>query len=740
MIDSIKNLKLVYKFTALFMVMALIVAATGAFGIWKIKAVGSRVQDMMKTRAVQEKMAVLMKVAVQESRVHLLDAAAVLNDNDEFELYRGDYEAARDRFRGYIDLLLKGNAKLGLDAAPRGSDLEQRVKAVQERWAGFETVAEWLLARKTSLLKGITPGKINETAMIAITDGKLRDLRKNAIAAASDNINQAIDDLLVAVGSLMNETKNEVAAIQLNARIALLSVIVSAIVLAIMLGMLAANRMVIQPITRMKTAAEKIASGELTYQLPIKGNDELASLGNAINIMAGNLKEMFLKIRNVTDSLSQVTANIVSSSRNVLTVADVQKEAIAETAGAIEEMNDSTSAVAGSARNLSSSAVDSSAAIMQTKQAIESVAESSNTFNSSTLETASSIAEMIANISQITQSLERLSASSEEVASSISEVNATTKEIESHALESVGLSEKVLTEASEKGMKTAHAAMEGIENIRRSVGSLSEVIHVLGKRSEDIGKVLTMIDDIAGQTNLLALNAAILAAQAGEQGKSFAVVAVAIKGLAEKTSLSVKDIEGLISSVQKDARSSVQMAVDGIQSVENGLQLVRDVNEALSKIAQSSKISTEMSKAIQRSTTEESRVIKQITVAIREMSKQVENISAALQEQGKGSKFIIEQTEKMKEISHHMKTAIEEQRDGSRHIAGSVEDVARQSESIAQATGMQKRKSTEIVQSMDRIQSTTGKLISSSNEMDVAITALKENAQDLFVELRKFQV
>lgn len=737
MINSIINFKLVYKFTALFMVMALIVAVTGAFGIWKIKAVGSRVQDMMKTRAVQEKMAVLMKVAVQESRVHLLDAAAVLNDSDEFELYRGDYEATRDRFRGYIDLLLKGNAKLGLDAAPRGSDLEQRVKAVQERWAGFETVAEWLLARKTSLLKGIKPGKINETA---ITDGKLRDLRKNAISAASDNINQAIDDLLVAVGSLMNETKNDVAAIQLNARIALLSVIVSAVVLAIMLGMLAANRMVIKPITRMKAAAEKIASGELTYKLQIKGNDELSSLGKAINIMAGNLKEMFLKIRNVTDSLSQVTANIVSSSQNVLAVADVQKESIAETAGAIEEMNDSTSDVAGSARNLSRSAVDSSAAIMQTKQAIESVAESSNTFDSSTLETASSIAEMIANITQITQSLERLSASSEEVASSISEVNAATKEIEGHALESVGLSEKVLTEASEKGMKTAHAAMEGIENIRRSVGSLSEVIHVLGKRSEDIGKILTMIDDIAGQTNLLALNAAILAAQAGEQGKSFAVVAVAIKGLAEKTSLSVKEIEGLISSVQKDARSSVQMAVDGIQSVENGLQLVRDVNEALSKIAQSSKVSAEMSKAIQRSTSEESRVIKQITFAIRDMSKQVETISAALQEQGKGSKFIIEQTEKMKEISHHMKTAIEEQRDGSRHIAGSVEDVARQSESIAQATGMQKQKSTEIVQSMDRIQSTTGKLISSSNEMGIAITALKKNAQNLFVELQKFQI
>ena len=108
------NLKLVHKFTALFMVMALIVAATGIFGISKITVVGGRVQEMMKTRASQEKMAVLMKVTVQESRVHLLDAAMIVNDMKAFEGYRGDYEAARDRFRGYVDIFFKRECQIGL--------------------------------------------------------------------------------------------------------------------------------------------------------------------------------------------------------------------------------------------------------------------------------------------------------------------------------------------------------------------------------------------------------------------------------------------------------------------------------------------------------------------------------------------------------------------------------------------------------------------------------------------------
>jgi hypothetical protein len=247
---SMMNLKLAHKFTALFMVMALIVAATGIFGIWKITIVGSRVQEMMKTRAAQEKMAVLMKTTVQESRVHLLDAAMVVNDMNEFEGYRGDYEAKRDRFKGYVNIFLKGNVKLGFDASPRGSKLEQRVLAVQQSWDSYETVAEWVLSRKAGLLKNMKPGQLNEAVKNALIDEKLRDLTKNAIAASSDKINEGIDDLLVTVGGLMTETKNEVSSIQRRAIIALIAVSISAVIVALLLGMLATNRIVINQIGR----------------------------------------------------------------------------------------------------------------------------------------------------------------------------------------------------------------------------------------------------------------------------------------------------------------------------------------------------------------------------------------------------------------------------------------------------------------------------------------------------------
>ena len=113
------------RFTALLLVMALIVAATGTFGIVKITLVGSSVQQMVRTRAAQEKMAVLMKVAVQESRVHLLEAATVATAAD-FEVAKDDYEMMRDRLRGYVELLLAGNARSASRPRRRGARSSRR--------------------------------------------------------------------------------------------------------------------------------------------------------------------------------------------------------------------------------------------------------------------------------------------------------------------------------------------------------------------------------------------------------------------------------------------------------------------------------------------------------------------------------------------------------------------------------------------------------------------------------------
>ena len=361
-------------------------------------------------------------------------------------------------------------------------------------------------------------------------------------------------------------------------------------------------------------------------------------------------------------------------------------------------------------------------------------------FSETAHETASSIEEMVSTIKSIAESLDALSRSAEAIASSIDEVNATTKKIDERAHESVQLAETVMDKASKKGMQSAQAALQGMENIKKGVVDLSGIINNLGKRAEDIGKILNVIDDVADQTNLLAINAAILASKAGEHGKGFSVVADEIKNLAERASFSTKEIAELIRSVQDATRTSIHMASEGVSTVDKGLVLVTDVNGALSEIVDSSKASTEMARAIQRATEEEALAIRQITDSAEKMTEQTENIAHAIQEQSRGSRFIIEATERVKEMSHQVKGATTEQKDRSRDIAGIIENVTTQVLHIAEAISKQKNNSAEMVSSMEKIRNTTGRLISSSHDMNAAVSSLKEDAFNLLVELKKFKV
>lgn len=510
--------------------------------------------------------------------------------------------------------------------------------------------------------------------------------------------------------------------------------------LSLLLVYFSISKFITNPITIMEKAADKIASGDLSCEVSVEGRDELASLGNAVNRMVANLKDMLSKIAGITNSVSDVTANISASSQAVMSVADVQKKAIEETSLAIKGMDDSISMVASSTGILSRSAGDTSSSIFEMSASIERVAENANIFSETAHETASSIEEMVSNIRQIAESIENLSMSAEAIASSIDEVNATTRDIDRSANESVELAEAVVSNATIKGMSAANAAMEGMTNIIKSVTDLSDVINGLGKRTDDIGKILNVIDDVADQTNLLALNAAILASKAGEHGKGFSIVADEIKSLAERTSVSTNEIASLIKSVQDVTRSSMRMASSGIQTVEKGMGLVTDVNSALGEIVESSKASMEMAKAIQRATSEESLVIKQITNVVETMTTQTDTISRAIQEQSRGSKLIIEASERVKELSSQVKNSTGEQKDGSRQIADVIENITQQATQIADATGRQKDNSVEIVRSMEKIRNTTGKLVESSTEMSVVINSLKDEALNLVLELQKFKV
>lgn len=172
-----------------------------------------------------------------------------------------------------------------------------------------------------------------------------------------------------------------------------------------------------------------------------------------------------------------------------------------------------------------------------------------------------------------------------DAASAIDEV---IRKLQSTATDTAELSTQVSTEA-ERGYRAVHRTLDQIERIRELTNVARARIEALGERVADIGHVVKVIHDITEKTNLLALNASIIAAQAGEHGRSFAVVAREIKALAQRTAASTKEISVQIRSVQEESERATSAMVDGVAAVDEGFQVAIAAGDALDAIRQTAR-------------------------------------------------------------------------------------------------------------------------------------------------------
>jgi methyl-accepting chemotaxis protein len=226
------------------------------------------------------------------------------------------------------------------------------------------------------------------------------------------------------------------------------------------------------------------------------------------------------------------------------------------------------------------------------------------------------------------------SSKTNQIAAAAQEMTATIGEISQNA-ESAAGSSRESAETATQGGAVMQAAAATMEKIAAATSTVANKMTSLAHRSEEIGKVVNVIQEISEQTNLLALNAAIEAARAGEHGRGFAVVAGEVRRLAERTKGATEEIAGTIRSIQEETRETLQVMEDSRNAVETGMEETARARKSLEEIIQSSRQVEHQIHLIATAATEQ-------TSASSEISESAGHISQLATENAQGAEDAVE--------------------------------------------------------------------------------------------------
>jgi methyl-accepting chemotaxis protein len=173
----------------------------------------------------------------------------------------------------------------------------------------------------------------------------------------------------------------------------------------------------------------------------------------------------------------------------------------------------------------------------------------------------------------------------QQAAAAMQEMSISIAEVSRHAQSAAVSSRQAATSARDGGSIVEHM-LAGMNSIAESVRNTAATVQRLGRESEQIIRIVNVIEEIAQKTNLLALNAAIEAARAGEQGRGFAVVAGEVRRLAESTRNATSEIAQMIQGIQVHTRDAVEVMEAGTATVNEGVETNHRAGEALSRIIQ----------------------------------------------------------------------------------------------------------------------------------------------------------
>jgi len=481
----------------------------------------------------------------------------------------------------------------------------------------------------------------------------------------------------------------------------------------------------------LRLRVETLAAGDLTQALS-QQHAELARL-------TLSLRRALSRVQGATRSLHSSSKGVESEARALLDAARRQQAAGDRSENAVRTMGESLNATGRRVTQLESFAQETTGALAEMTERVDQVVRALTTLDESAESTARRSAQMGERVSGLLAAGETLSRFSQQASQAMSAVEGGVATVQRRADETGQLAREMATHA-ERGEALMEESVGLMRGIDESVRFSAKLVDRLGVHSQEIGRVVDVIQEIADQTNLLALNAAIIANQAGESGRAFGVVASEVRSLAERTARSTRGIAFEVKKVRDGAAEAVALVTQARDQAQRG---VAGTDRAAASLKDVRALALRTLGAVEATVAESARLEEQsarVVEASNQVASAVQHVGALTQEQAEEARSLARQSHDMAKVAHHARGEAEAQGQSGRALSDSVLKLTAAIDEIKTAQQSLRRGDAAITDEVAEVREDARKVTRIADSLSATVTQLAHEATGLEAEVFRFKL
>ncbi len=471
----------------------------------------------------------------------------------------------------------------------------------------------------------------------------------------------------------------------------------------------------------------RAANGDLREPSWIETDDEIGRVARAGDRLISELRDALVGLTATTDAVDRAAEGLEEVAGDVIGHAGATRR---DTARAVEAMGDIDTqgrGIAAQADGLMSSVHESVSSVgeltatgAEVHELAARVADEMNT-------SVSALQQIAASSSRIAGAADELTSSAQAASNATTQLEASVSGIDERARAAQEMAAAV-AELSDRGRAAVSSVGQGVRQIDRSVAENDRVAASLRERVDDIGAVITVIDEVANTTQLLSLNAAIIAAQAGEDGKAFGVVAGEVKLLASRVSDQTREVEKIIAAISSAAVEAATSSEANRRAVAEGMRRAQEAEKALDEISEAAASSGDHAGAIEEVLSEHSQGARHLLSLVGAVADEAGRIAENASEQLASQAEALSAAEAVREAAQSVHRSAEEQSRSLTFLREGADSVERSCEEIQGALVSQAAISHQSVTLLADVSGRADQSTSAMDEFARAIADLRDRS------------